>query len=164
MPPALARWQHGNVQHAGQRPLERAAVVAPPPLDAVEAKRCIKSECKPRKERTARFVRRNGVRRDVRNRSKIVAVLRQLAVIVEHANAARTDLFQDYLELMHVSRGQIHVSRGHVLRGRAIVGSHWGGPADLMSRLVPLGVLGFDRGSGEWDLQSGKHKVGVERM
>ena len=33
MPPALARWQHGNVQHAGQRPLERAAVVAPPPPD-----------------------------------------------------------------------------------------------------------------------------------
>jgi hypothetical protein len=58
-PPALARWQHGNVQHAGQRPLERAAVVAPPPPDAVEAKRSIKSECKPRKERTARFVGRN---------------------------------------------------------------------------------------------------------
>ena len=58
MPPALARWQHGNVQHAGQRRLVRAAVIAPPPPDAVVAKRCIKSACKPRKERTARFVGR----------------------------------------------------------------------------------------------------------
>ena len=43
---------------ASQRRLVRASVVAPPPPDTVVAKRCIKSACKPRKERTARFVGR----------------------------------------------------------------------------------------------------------
>ena len=56
---ALARWQHGSVQHAGQHPLDCAAPAATTPPDAVVAKRCSRSECKARRERAARFVARN---------------------------------------------------------------------------------------------------------